>query len=219
MPVRRYYSDNRAGYGSLGVTQLVPGSITRYLLWLEAQNINALTQPAIAAGLNPTRRIYTILHSWKFTAITWDFDRLQTYNAITGKAKFGTVILKNRGYVTGEMHVSFREQMSAPMITTVNFVGEESKETDIPCDEPPSDSPFIPVESDLFYACSGNSSLVQPPNSDIISATKLPPADEVIFYPEPALKSYIFGAGFRYNTFIVTAAALQSSPEPVVINQ
>lgn len=220
MPVRRYDSQNDSGYGSLGKTQMVAGNSTRYLLWLESQNINNISLATPGNPDVPLTYVYHILHVWKFTALNFDINAIKTYNAITEKRQFGTVVCKNRGYVTAEMNVSFADQMSAaPMITATVFKGNVSQQTSIPCDEPPSDSVFVPITGGSYQACSGYLYGSSNQSLGLTSTTKPLLADDVQFFPSVALKSYIFGAGYRYTTTVYTNTFTSTNADVVVVNQ
>ena len=109
--------------------------------------------------------------------------------------------------------------MSASYATVINFKGSEEQNTEIPCDEPPSDSIFVPIQSDYFYACSGLTQNSFNGAEVLISATRNKLADEVTFYPSDALNGYIFGAGYRYVRVSYAADEFATQAEPVVINQ
>lgn len=219
MPVRRYSPSNETGYGSLGKTQLIPGVSTRYLLWLESQNIHQISLQTPQNPDAPISFVYHILHTWKFTALSFNTDSTKVYNAEIGKRQLGTVICKHRGYVTDEANVSFSDQMSDLMVTAVNYKGTASQELEIPCDEPPSDSVFIPLPNSAYQACSGYGFGNGVIPLVMSASTKLILADDVQFYPNKGLTSYIFGAGYRYTTTTYTNSYTQANGDIVVVNQ
>jgi hypothetical protein len=196
MPVRRLTTNKLSGYGSFGETVIGGASSTTFTLTDELSFIRPLLPTTNQNNEAVGAICLSINFRWKVSILQADLSRLQTYNNITGKRRYGVCIAETVNYVCDETFVSFDDQISDVFTNAYMLVGNEGEE-DIPCDEPPSQTQIPIVENALWFAKSfpaaGNINVGSP--NPFFSKI----ADKVIFYPELPVKIYIFGGSYVYN--------------------
>lgn len=218
MPVRRVSKSRVSGYGSFGLTQTSPGLITRAFMKQEVRNMTQFL-PSISALPEEPLYIFTfIAFRWKFTVGDINADLRKMFNAETGKSKLGTVIVEHEGYVCDEQYTSYAQQMSSRIYATMVMSAYSSRDPfdEIPCDEPPSDTP-TGVVFDASFALSGWSPFLgNPPGASPSLDVCL--GDTVTFYPEPCVQRYNFGGSYVYQHVLILAEQIPGGELPVILN-
>jgi len=219
MPVRRYDSSKRNGYGSFGQNVTSQQNFTKANLLTEAFNAS-LVQPAPNNVNDPIVFLYVQMGwRWKFSLLGFNPDKTQIYNQRTGRKKLGVVVTKHQGYVTSETFINYDDQMSLMyyLVGKIKIVGNSTENDDyIPCDEPPSDTPIAQVPDATWQASSWLPGIgifaISASQNDVLLG------DEATFYPDFGVSSYTFGGSYTYNHVTIVQSQLVLGLEPAIIN-
>jgi hypothetical protein len=175
----------------------VPGAMVIHDMAEEIPYILPYLTPFASEG--ELRYAFAISFSWrwKFALISAQTSRLQTYDAVTGKARYGVSLIEVDNYVCGEDFVSFSSQISKLYRTGYVIRNNEGSE-DMPCDEPPSDTE-IPVVENVTWLCRTAMATLTTNDGQLPNSFCADIGSKVTFYPQPAVTGYIFGGSYVYD--------------------
>jgi len=205
MPIRRVTNDLTRGYGSFGTVSLNSPLSTVVDIRNELPEIATL-RPNDSTGNPAYAYIVQVLWRWKFALISAEISKTQRYNTLTGKTRFGTCVVSLDNYISADEFVSYSGQISRLYMSAFRVIAGISQDPDLPCDEPPSDTPIQIVQNAQWIAKS-----TATPNALFYTSTpdscQGTIGDKVVFYPEAGVQSYIFGGSYSYVALVTYTQA------------
>lgn len=216
MPVRRTRNNRSLGYGAFGTLLPVQGGAATFNFRQEA---GLIPLPPATSSTQPEDFVtWVVTINWRFKIkVVSELPGIRKrYRVNQGFEQFGQYKTLAGSYVTDHGNISFSDVMSAVYSCTYVF-GQGSSDESIPCDEPPSDTPFVLLEEANWVAYSAYVLTGTRFFGPLSPHTAGIPADSAQFYFDTSVLSAIVGGTYVYGVDGYTAGEITGTQAPVRI--